>query len=297
MAQVKVFNLGGIGTPCCCTPAHSVCSVTILVAVCGDRPVAVEYPIAGATVTIKTLGGATVDSGVSDASGYVVLNIVTSGTYNVYITGSGFPDPTSTFLSIFLHCQSVYILGPQPGVDSGFVCCHGKPYPLSLTLTDDGGTIPLFLDFGGLSTNVSWIGCYQLGVGTAATPCDCAFGVEPTGSNCTIHYRVTCDHFDAANSRFSIGRNWKACSINVMGATVCFYCEDDLDAGCLDVGVACGDDPGPFVCLLGGSDFVDGLTATTLIPFALSGSLAPGSILGCQDGFTSPLGPDVSVSA
>jgi hypothetical protein len=188
MAQVGAFMLGGVGSPCCC---GGPCNTTICANFCG-------LSVVGVAVTVKTLGGATVATGTTDASGCVSVAIPGAGTYNVTIALSGF---TTTTVSKALTCNGT------TGVSF--------PIPATLSLTDSSTTITLSFVTG--SAFPDYLGCYVLSVGPAAptnTPIptggECNPGsVISNPGNCDIVYSLSCGQ--AVAGQWILTRTWGCC--------------------------------------------------------------------------------------
>jgi len=73
--------------------------------------------ISGATVTVKTAGGVVVDSGTTDGTGTVILNIGAAGSYTVVISASDYTTRTLTSQSLACGHTYSYTLTPTTGND------------------------------------------------------------------------------------------------------------------------------------------------------------------------------------
>lgn len=197
MAQIKVFSLGGIGSPCCC----GACTTTICVTGCGGN-------LAGVTVTIKS-GVTIIDSGTTTAGGCVTLTIPSAGSYTVVVSG-GFTNNTSTHT---LSCggSTTIGLGSPP---AGSICCGTCPVPLTLTLTDSLSGCTLTYNAG----IAKWTGSYTFSATTITLTnvfglnCTCVLNTPGTSRVC---YNLAC-----VSNKLVLTLNWLITD-SVAGAANC----------------------------------------------------------------------------
>ncbi len=177
MAQVSVLSLGGIGAPCCC---RGPCVTNICVGGCGNSI------LAGLTIEIK-IGSTVVASGTTITSACLGLIIPSAGTYDVVVTGPGFPTNTSSHL---LTCGGTINIG-LGSPPSGMVCCGLCPTPQTLTLTDSLSSCTLTYD----ATAFKWLGSYTFSaptitlVNSLGFNCACTFNASGTSRVC---YQFDC---------------------------------------------------------------------------------------------------------
>ncbi len=175
---------GMSGPACCC---GSGCNATICPQYCGKNFV-------GATVTVKTGGGATVASGTTGSGGCVTLSIGTAGAYNITVTATGFGTRTTSHA---LTC----------GGTLTYTAFLDAP---TLSLTDSNGTIVM-----NNAGSLTWQGCYlqsepatsTVNQGLGGGSCDIPPNVA-AGST-AILYQLQCDNPAAGD--WNLTQQWGAC--------------------------------------------------------------------------------------
>jgi hypothetical protein len=205
MAQVKVFGLGGIGSPCCCGGS---CMSTICIRSACDEGISLP----GVFVQVSS-GSTTVASGTTGSNGCVTLNIGTAGTYTVQyqIPGGSLIDDGNNALT----CGGTLTIIESDTVD--FVCCGSGtgscPIPRTLTLTDANGSYPFIFS----STIGGWQCCGTPASVTVMTQngnqdfCECTGTVSGT---IPILYTGACVMVDGVPN-FSVTRTWAGLSCTV----------------------------------------------------------------------------------
>lgn len=193
----------------CCSGG---CSVPFKATGCGG------LPLPGVTITVKTLGGATVASGVTDATGFVTLDIGTAGVYNVVGDTGTVRFNTVTNSSVSLFCGTQWNVGFSLAVASGYHCLpvtFGCAWPVkdTLQLTDSV--------YG--STTLAWSstsGGIWSGTKTIFYPgyCGCAATNGPQ-----IYYELNVNGFKSNVTTSGIG-----------------CCPAPAGSGCADAGITVG---------------------------------------------------------
>lgn len=197
--QVRVFSLGGIGSPCCC----GGCSVTF----CAKSSVCkTGTPIPGVTFTVLS-GMTVVATGITGPTGCVILSIPSAGTYTVTTSGGGIAGTSGSHA---LTCGGDLTVTSNT-LASGFGCCSGYGVPLPLTLfasvcgamatltaTVSGGSITFW---GGFAVVTS----AGVGVLSACTPSVCGWdGVTTTTGTINLGINLYCNGASPPQVVFSI---------------------------------------------------------------------------------------------
>lgn len=157
------------GTACGCCDAE--CFVTVCVKVCFDNPVA------GVTVTIKN-GATVIDSGVTDATGCVVLDSATAGTYTIQVTA---PARYAAYSATHtLVCGATVTVNLVAATGYMCVACFAAPIPEALVATCDGVVVAITYNAG----LASWRWCATKSVANFITRPRTSV-CNTTANNCT----------------------------------------------------------------------------------------------------------------
>ncbi len=170
------------GCNCCC---HA--SIIFHVKSCGSG----GPPIPGVTITVKDSGGATVDTGTTDASGNYTTAALTCAAYTWTATLTGWVSDSGS--------KTITTNGVNVTVNSTGM------RPSTITLTDANTTISLTWNAGGF-----WEGCYTLSQSdmTFTAGANCTLNTcTPGTSSSPVYYQLFC----TSGTAYSLQQN--ACRI------------------------------------------------------------------------------------
>jgi hypothetical protein len=204
---VRVFQLGGIGNPCCCG-----CSTTTITnQFCG-------FNLVGFTVN-AIQSGVAVATGTTDSSGNVSFSLA-SGTYQIQLIGAqGLPTQTANRV---ISCSGGSITIGWPNADN-------------LTITDPNGTWTL--TYQGSATFL-WLACYtEPGTGegtyTGAAGGTCA---SNAGTGYDVSYSLSC-----AGGMWSLIQTIGFCFYMPVHPVTCIpiLCSNGFNTNCTTISPAC----------------------------------------------------------
>ncbi len=211
MAQVKVFNLGGIGSPCCCSPVPPPGTGNLQVCVLHCAVGASIPYLCGATVAVK-LGATTIASGMlSPSTGCVTFSSLAPLSYTVIIAPSIACYPTTTTsVSVMSGMTTTTTVKLVPAM--GYTCC-GEATTLPATVTDANGTWPITYG-GGLTAPTA----FALSPPTV-NPCFTNIMGCACNQNDSINYYYTVQC--TGNRQYTVGRYWDTIPYFLINGAAC----------------------------------------------------------------------------